>query len=150
MKTTIARLLCLTLLGALVLIPAMPNGALCQAGPKEAAPAGDPKARLQIVLLGKLYCFLKQPVINYFPGQVTSLRVSAGDTVRKGQVLATYRLQPRTLLDIHRRLDTGRISDLQIALAEMGHQLARLRKKRGGIVKLKSQNCWRLMRCRRL
>lgn len=140
MKTTIARLLCLALLGAVVLILALPNGAACQANPKLAAPAGDPKDRLQIVLLGKVYCFLKQPVINFFPGQVTSLRVSAGDVVRKGQLLATYRLQPKTMLDIHRRLDTGRISDLQIALAEMGYRLARLKKKRDGIVKLKSQD----------
>lgn len=133
----VIRLILIALVGAAAcLVPAAADAA-----DGNGAPSATGKGPgYEIVLSGKLFCPVKRPVLNYFPGQVTSLRVRAGQRVKRGQVLATYQLDPEALLRITARLHQSPVDELKLRVAEMERALDQLRTKRDGIAALHGQS----------
>ena len=91
------------------------------------------------VVTGKLYYSLKRRVIMPFTGIITDLYVHTGQLVRKGEVLARYKLAPEEALDLQRKLSNNRLKDLELKLAEVDKNLLTLEGKHKE-VKLLSEN----------
>jgi multidrug efflux pump subunit AcrA (membrane-fusion protein) len=83
----------------------------------------------QIVFNGKLFCSLKRLVNLPFKGTITSLRVTTGQRVKAGEILATYKLAPEAVLAILQRLSPPRISETEAKLADLNQNLVPLRSK---------------------
>ena len=72
-----------------------------------------------IVLQGKLQCSLRRQVIIPFKGLITSLNVRPGQTVKKGQVLARYKLATDAAQQLQSQIEAPQIKDLEVALANL-------------------------------
>jgi multidrug efflux pump subunit AcrA (membrane-fusion protein) len=73
----------------------------------------------EIIFNAKLFCSLKRPILLPFKGTITSLIVRSGQQVKKGEVVATYRLAPESLMAIQQRLSPPQIADLEVKRLEM-------------------------------
>jgi len=91
--------------------------------PSPAAGVGEP----EIVFNGKLFCSLKRLVNLPFKGTITSLRVTTGQRVKAGEILATYKLAPEAVLAIEQRLFPPQISETEAKLADLNQNLVPLR-----------------------
>lgn len=94
----------------------------------------------EIVVSGKLYCSLKRGVIIPFQGEFVTLEVHVGQAVKEGDVIARYRLTPEAKLQLERRLASFQITELEMRLAEMKGQLAKLAVKERELKQLAEQN----------
>jgi multidrug efflux pump subunit AcrA (membrane-fusion protein) len=83
----------------------------------------------EIIFNGKLFCSLKRRVDLPFKGIITSMRVHSGQRVETGEILATYKLAPESILAIQQRLSPPQISDMESKLAEVNRGLVPLRNK---------------------
>ena len=83
----------------------------------------------EIVFDGKLFCSLKRLVNLPFKGTITSLRVTTGQRVKAGEILATYKLAPEAVLAIEQRLFPPQISETEAKLADLNQNLVPLRSK---------------------
>jgi multidrug efflux pump subunit AcrA (membrane-fusion protein) len=92
------------------------------------AQAGAPVR--DIVLQGKLQCSLRRQVVIPFKGVVTSLNVLPGQTVRKGQVLARYKLCSDIAQQLQRQVAAPQIKDMELTLANLDKTLISLEEKR--------------------
>jgi multidrug resistance efflux pump len=97
------------------------------------APGSQPppasSSKQEIIFNGKLACSLKRRIDLPFKGVITSLRVHSGELVKAGDILATYRLAPESVLAIQKRLSPQEITDTEIKLAETERSLAPLANK---------------------
>ncbi len=93
-----------------------------------------------IVLQGKLQCSLKRQVIIPFRGVITGLNVRPGQSVRKGQVLARYKLWPDIAQQLQRQVAAPQIQDLEVALANLDKALIPLEEKRAETESLVKEN----------
>jgi len=75
---------------------------------------------------GKLSCSLKRNAVMPFKGVFTKLVATAGQKVKRGDVLARYRLSPDVILQIKRRLSPPQIADLEIGLNDVEKALSSL------------------------
>jgi multidrug efflux pump subunit AcrA (membrane-fusion protein) len=119
-----------TLLGSLVLAcfvglngPGLANAATA---PGSQPPPASSSGKQEIIFNGKLACSLKRWIDLPFKGVITSLRVHSGQLVKAGDILATYRLAPESVLAIQKRLSPQEITDTEIKLAETERSLAPL------------------------
>jgi multidrug efflux pump subunit AcrA (membrane-fusion protein) len=96
-----------------------------------ATPSPRPPAvsKSEIVFNGKLFCSLKRLVNLPFKGTITSLRVTTGQRVKAGEILATYKLAPEAVLEIQKRLFPPQISETESKLADLNQNLVPLRSK---------------------
>jgi len=116
---------------------AQSNASQAQAG----APAEEVLTPFQdIVLQGKLQCSLRRQVVMPFRGVITGLDLRPGQTVRKGQVLARYKLWPDIAQQLQRQLAATQIKDLEVALANLDKALIPLEAKRAETESLVKEN----------
>ncbi len=93
-----------------------------------------------IVLQGKVQCSLRRQVVMPFTGDITSLNVRPGQTVKKGQVLARYKLWPDAVQSLQRQVAAPQIRDLEVALANLDNTLISLEEKRAETESLVKEN----------
>jgi multidrug efflux pump subunit AcrA (membrane-fusion protein) len=97
---------------------------------QKAAPPQPPPAKAswdkEIIFNGKIYCSLTRRIDLPFKGVITAIRVHSGEQVKAGQVLATYRLAPESILAIQGRLAPPAISDTKVKLEEVERSLVPL------------------------
>jgi multidrug efflux pump subunit AcrA (membrane-fusion protein) len=96
-------------------------------GPQGAPPPPAPNS--DIIFTGKLTCSLKRRVDIPFKGFITSLRVSSGQRVAAGDILATYQLAPEARLAISQRLSPPQLADMEVKLAETERSMVPLANK---------------------
>ena len=96
-------------------------------GPQAAPP--PPTSDSDIIFTGKLTCSLKRRVDIPFKGFITSLRVSSGQRVAAGDILATYQLAPEARLAISQRLSPPQLADMEVKLAETERSMVPLANK---------------------
>jgi multidrug efflux pump subunit AcrA (membrane-fusion protein) len=95
-----------------------------QAAERPAMPA---TADSEFVMQGKLFCSLKRHVAMPFRGSILSMPVHSGQTVKKGDILATYRLVREDMMLLRRRISPLRTNELEVQLAELETRLASLK-----------------------
>ena len=83
----------------------------------------------EIIFNGKFFCSLKRRVDLPFKGIITSLRVHSGQPVKAGDILATYRLAPESVIAIQQRLSPPQLADLETKLAEVQRSMVPLASK---------------------
>ncbi len=88
---------------------------------------------------GKLVCPLKRPVLMHFKGTVGKLRVHEGMRVRKGEVLAEYRLSSEMVPGLKKRIAGVLIKDLENELANFDKNLASLQRRKKDLGLLTAQ-----------
>jgi multidrug efflux pump subunit AcrA (membrane-fusion protein) len=104
-------------------------GAGCAAEAPATQPPPSTPAESEIIFNGKLFCSLKRRVDLNFKGVITALRAHSGQKVEVGDILATYRLAPESLMAIQQRLSPPQIADLETKLAEVQRNLVPLTNK---------------------
>jgi multidrug efflux pump subunit AcrA (membrane-fusion protein) len=72
----------------------------------------------EIIFNAKLFCSLKRRIDLPFKGIIISLRVHSGQRVEAGDILATYRLAPESLMAIQQRLSPPQLPEAETRLAE--------------------------------
>lgn len=90
----------------------------------------------EVIISGKLFCPLTRHVILPFHGTIISSDASSGQSIKKGDVLARYRLAPEAALKLHRQVSKFHIKELEIRVAETDNNLAKLEDKRKEIRQL--------------
>jgi multidrug efflux pump subunit AcrA (membrane-fusion protein) len=90
----------------------------------------------EIIFNGKVFCSLKRRVDLPFKGVITSLRVHSGQQVKAGDVLATYRLAPESLMAIQQRLSPPQLSEMETKLAEVQRNMVPLTTKQRELTQL--------------
>jgi multidrug efflux pump subunit AcrA (membrane-fusion protein) len=104
-----------------------------QAAPPPAAPETD------IIFSGKVFCSLKRRIDLPFKGVITALKVHSGQKVKAGEVLATYRLAPESMLAIRQRLSPPQLSETEVKLAETERNLVPLMNKQRELTHLEAK-----------
>ncbi|MHB9073553.1 MAG: efflux RND transporter periplasmic adaptor subunit [Desulfobaccales bacterium] len=89
-----------------------------------------------IIFNGKLSCSLRRQVDLPFKGIITSLRVHSGQLVKAGEILATYKLAPESLMVIQQRLSPPQIPEMETKLAEVDRGLVPLKSKQRELTQL--------------
>lgn len=117
------------------------GGDATKAGEKTKAPAPAPVAPKapEVSFIGKFSCPVKRVVVLPFQGIITSLEVHAGQKVKKGEVLAHYRLSPEAILQLRQRLAAPQVKDLEVRLAQLQRTLNMAAVKRQEIKELAAQ-----------
>ena len=128
----------------LLFLPAAYTPARAQSSDSQAQ-AGAPAEEVltpfpDIVLQGKLDCSLRRQVVMPFRGVITSLDVRPGQTVKKGQVLARYKLWSDIAQQLQKQVAAPQIQDLEMALASLDKALIPLEAKRAETESLVKEN----------
>jgi multidrug efflux pump subunit AcrA (membrane-fusion protein) len=117
-----------------------PGTSLAQETPA-AKPAPPPASgESEIIFNGKLFCSLKRRIDLPFKGVITSLRAHAGQPVRAGAILATYRLAPESVMAIQQRLSPPQLADMETKLAEVQRSMVPLNSKKRELTQLTQKN----------
>ena len=102
------------------------------------APATPPPAfgDSEIIFNAKLFCSLKRRVDLPFKGTITSLRVHSGQRVAAGEILATYRLAPESLMAIQQRLSPPQLAEMEMKITEVQRSMVPLTTKQRELTQL--------------
>jgi len=125
------------LLACVVLIPALVL-AQREAEPKKQKARADTSADMMVT--GKLYYPVTHPVVIPYDGVMTALSVQPGSRVKKGDVLARYRLMPESTIKLSRRIFPAEILKLEADRIELKQKQYGLDEKRLEIEGLAKQN----------
>jgi multidrug efflux pump subunit AcrA (membrane-fusion protein) len=108
------------------------------AGEAPATPATAPPSsgESEIIFNGKFFCSLKHRIDLPFKGIITSLRVHTGQRVEAGEILATYRLAPESLMAIQQRLSPPQLAEREMKLAEVQRNMVPLKSKQRELTQL--------------
>jgi len=90
----------------------------------------------EIIFNGKIFCSLKRRIDLPFKGTITSLRGRSGQRVEAGEILATYRLAPESLMAIQQRLSPPQLAELETKLAEVQRNMVPLTSKQRELTQL--------------
>jgi multidrug efflux pump subunit AcrA (membrane-fusion protein) len=90
----------------------------------------------EIIFNGKLFCSLKRRIDMPFKGIITSLRAYSGQRVAAGEILATYRLAPESLMAIQQRLSSPQLAEIETKLAEVQRNMVPLTSKQRELTQL--------------
>ncbi len=90
----------------------------------------------EIIFNGKLFCSLKRRIDMPFKGIITSLRAHSGQRVEAGEILATYRLAPESLMAIQQRLSAPQLAEMETKLAEVQRNMVPLTSKQRELTQL--------------
>jgi multidrug efflux pump subunit AcrA (membrane-fusion protein) len=113
-----------------------PGAGYAAKAPGSQTPPPSTSWKSEIIFNGKFACSLKRSIDLPLKGVITSLRVHSGQPVKAGDILATYRLAPESVLAIQRRLSPPEITSTEIRLAEMERSLAPLVNKQRELTQL--------------
>jgi multidrug resistance efflux pump len=94
----------------------------------------------ELTFTGKLFCYLKRPVILPVAADIISLNAQPGQKVKEGEVLGRYRLLPEAIQSLRQRLLTSQIYDLRARMAELDKGLTTLRNKKDTLTQLSQKN----------
>jgi multidrug efflux pump subunit AcrA (membrane-fusion protein) len=94
----------------------------------------------ELKFTGKLFCYLKRPVILPVAADIISLNAQPGQKVKEGEVLGRYRLLPEALQALRQRLLTSQIYDLRARKAELDKGMTTLENKKNTITQLSQKN----------
>lgn len=114
---------------ALVAVTQEPKKAVSSPVPAKAAivpQIADAKSELEIHLRGKSFSVFKRPVVMYLGGVVTNVLVTEGQSVKAGQVLAEYELDPQSLVHVYNVVKTASVDNAKKALADTETALKKL------------------------
>jgi len=89
-----------------------------------------------IIFNGKIFCSLKRRIDLPFKGVITSLRARSGQRVEAGEILATYRLAPESLMAIQQRLSPPQLAEMETKLAEVQRNMVPLTSKQRELTQL--------------
>jgi multidrug resistance efflux pump len=81
-----------------------PKKAVSSPPPAKAAivpPIADAKSEAEIIFRGKSYPLLKRSVTLPFKGEILTVDVKEGQTVKEGDVIASYRLDRESMMHVH-------------------------------------------------
>jgi multidrug efflux pump subunit AcrA (membrane-fusion protein) len=90
----------------------------------------------EIIFNGKLFCSPKRRIDMPFKGIITSLRAYSGQRVEAGEILATYRLAPESLMAIQQRLSPPQLAEMEMKLAEVQRNMVPLTSKQRELTQL--------------
>jgi multidrug efflux pump subunit AcrA (membrane-fusion protein) len=90
----------------------------------------------EIIFNAKLFCSLKRRIDLPFKGVITSLRARSGQRVEAGEILATYRLAPESLMAIQQRLSPPQLAEMETKLAEVQRNMVPLTSKQRELTQL--------------
>ena len=90
----------------------------------------------EIIFNGKLFCSPKRRIDMPFKGIITSLRAYSGQRVEAGEILATYRLAPESLMAIQQRLSPPQLAEMETKLAEVQRNMVPLTSKQRELTQL--------------
>jgi len=94
----------------------------------------------ELKFTGKLFCYLKRPVMLPVAADILSLNAQPGQKVKEGEVLGRYRLLPEALQAMRQRLLTSQIYDLRARMAELDKGLTTLGNKKNTLTQLSQKN----------
>ena len=80
----------------------------------------------EIIISGKLFCFVKHELIIPFDGIIIAVSAHPGQSVRAGEALARYRLTSEAASNLQRKVLKFDTDDLELQLAEIENKLAKL------------------------
>jgi len=104
-------------------------------------PSNPPKSQdSEIIIAGKIFCPLKRHVLIPFNCTIISVNARSGQKVKRGEVLARFRLEPEASLELNRRVSSFKVQDLEIRLAETKNNLAKQEDKYREIKELYDHN----------
>ncbi len=133
------------ILGVILLLAIVPvSPALGATGSEKAAPPpppapATPAVEPEIIFNGKVFCSLKRRVDLPFKGTITEVLVKSGDQVKRGQVLAKYRISQDARMAIQRRLSPPQIADGEMRLIDIDRSMAPVRDKQRELGQLVSK-----------
>lgn len=125
---TLAVLVALSSL-ALVAITQEPKKAVSSPMPAKAAivpQIADAKSELEIHLRGKSFSVFKRPIVMYLGGVVKDVKVTEGQSVKAGDILAEYELDPQSLAHVYNVVKTANVDNAKKALADAEMALKKL------------------------
>jgi macrolide-specific efflux system membrane fusion protein len=99
-----------------------------------------PAHAAELTFTGKLFCYLKRPVLLPVAADIVALNVQPGQKVKEGEILGRYRLLPESLQSLRQRLMPSQIFDLRAKLAEIDKGLTTLENKKNSLTQLSQQN----------
>ena len=94
----------------------------------------------ELKFTGKLFCYLKRPVVLPVAADITALNAQPGQKVKEGEILGRYRLIPEAMQALRQRLLTSQIYDLRARMAEMDKGLTTLENKKNTLTQLSQKN----------
>lgn len=92
------------------------------------------------LLQGKVQCFMKREVVIPFKGIIAGVAVQPGQSVKAGDVLATYVLAPETGLQLRKQIDAPQIMDMELSVLNGNNTLFAQEKSRLELVRLTKEN----------
>lgn len=116
---------------ALVAITQEPKKAVSSPMPAKAAivpQIADAKSELEIHLRGKSFSIFKRPIVMYLGGVVKEVKVTEGQKVKAGDILAEYELDPQSLAHVYNVVKTANVDNAKKALADAETALEKLEK----------------------
>jgi len=114
----------------------LPGAGFAGDAPATQATAPPSAGESEIIFNAKLFCSLKRRVDLPFKGIITSLRARSGQRVEAGEILATYRLAPESLMAIQQRLSPPQLADMETKLAEVQRTMVPLTSKQRELTQL--------------
>jgi multidrug efflux pump subunit AcrA (membrane-fusion protein) len=106
-----------------------PGALYAEKAPDSQVASPHPSWESEIIFNGKMFCSVKRRIDLPFKGVITSVPVHSGQAVKAGDLLATYRLAPESLMAIQQRLSPSQISEMEMKLAEVERNLVPLASK---------------------
>jgi multidrug efflux pump subunit AcrA (membrane-fusion protein) len=114
----------------------LPGAGFAAEAPVTQATTPPSNGESEIIFNAKVFCSLKRRIDLPFKGVITSLRVHSGQQVKAGDVLATYRLAPESLLAIQQRLSPPQLAEMETKLAEVQRNMVPLTNKQKELTQL--------------
>ena len=114
----------------------LPGAGFAAEAPVTRATTPPSNGESEIIFNAKVFCSLKRRIDLPFKGVITSLRVHSGQQVKAGDVLATYRLAPESLLAIQQRLSPPQLAEMETRLAEVQRNMVPLTTKQRELTQL--------------
>ncbi len=98
-----------------------------------AGPAHPQGKTAEVVVSGKVFCYLKQPVPVAYNGRVTHLAVQPGQPVKKGEALARILLDKEVALQLRQKVAAFHIDNIELQLSQLNTKMAQLQTKRNEV-----------------
>ena len=93
-----------------------------------------------IIFEGKLSCSLSRPVIMPFTGVFTNVRVTPGQLIEKGELIAQYNLEGSRAIQLGREILFNELDDLKRYLETEKLNIKRLERKERDLKQLTAEN----------
>jgi multidrug resistance efflux pump len=115
----------------LMAITQEPKSAVSSPGPAKAAivpQIADAKSEAEILFRGKSFAFVKRNLVFYYAGEIVDIPVKEGQTVNKDDILAAYKLDRESMIQVHNILYPEQVLSLKKSLYNQQVNLDKLTK----------------------